>query len=247
MNDTVASNAPSGGREPGADAVRLLVVDDERYLAELIALAAKYEGWRSRVAVTGTDAVHAAAEFRPHIVVLDLGLPDIDGFAVLGKLRKVAGDVPVVFLTARDAVEDRIEGLRAGGDDYVVKPFNIEELLARLHAVLRRSRSRTGVAVERFADLAVVPESREVRRGGRRIELTPTEYELLTAFLRNPGILLSKTRLLDLVWDYRFEGNAGVVETYVGYLRRKLEQYGPRLIHTVRGVGYVLREPEDRP
>jgi two-component system OmpR family response regulator len=163
---------------------------------------------------------------------------------VLKRLRSDRDDLPVVFLTARDAVDDRIEGLRLGGDDYVVKPFNIEELLARLSAVLRRARTGTGAAVERFADLTVSPGGHEVRRGGYRIDLTPTEYALLMVFLRNPGIVLSKTRLLDLVWDYGFRGNAGVVETYIGYLRRKLERYGPRLIHTVRGVGYVLREPE---
>lgn len=231
--------------DTGRDRVRALVVDDETYLAELVALALKYEGWQTRIALTGGEALEAAAAFRPDIVVLDVMLPDLDGFTVLQRLRDAGNDVPVVFLTARDAVGDRVSGLGLGGDDYVVKPFSLEELVARLRAVLRRSTRGPRTEPFQFADLVLDEEAHEARRAGRRIELTPTEFELLRFFLRNPNIVLSKAQILDRVWNYDFQGRANVVEIYVGYLRRKLERYGPRLIHTVRGVGYVLREPEE--
>lgn len=231
---------------PGEEAsTRALVVDDERYLADLVAMALRYEGWDVRTAGTGAEAEQALAEHRPDVVVLDVMLPDTDGFALLRRMREGGDATPVVFLTARDATEDRISGLRMGADDYVVKPFSLEELVARLRAVLRRSApARVGPEVLRIGELVIDEDGHDVRYGGARISLTPTEFELLRFLARNAGVVVSKAQILDRVWEYDFRGNANVVELYVGYLRRKLDPHGPRLIHTVRGVGYVLREPE---
>ncbi len=224
--------------------LRALVVDDEQNLAELVAMALRYEGWEVDVAHTGGDAVTAARGRRPDVVVLDVMLPDLDGLAVLRRLRADAPDLPVLFLTARDAVEDRIAGLTAGGDDYVTKPFSLEELVARLRGLLRRT------AVDRaehrlvVGDLVLDEESHEVTRAGTEVQLTATEFELLRYLMRNPRRVLSKAQILDRVWNYDFGGQANVVELYVSYLRKKIEAGHPPMIHTVRGAGYVLKPAE---
>ncbi|MFD2078758.1 response regulator transcription factor [Actinopolymorpha cephalotaxi] len=224
--------------------VRVLVVDDERYLAEMIASALRYEGWQTMVAGTADQALNQARDFEPSAIVLDVMLPDTDGFALFSALRAKGVDAPVIFLTARDATEDRVRGLTIGGDDYVTKPFSLEELIARLRTVMRRAAVTvprgTGL---RVADLMLDEDSREVRRGDRLIELTPTEFELLRFLMRNARTVLSKAQILDRVWNYDFGGNANVVELYISYLRRKIDVDAEPLIHTVRGVGYVLRPP----
>jgi two-component system OmpR family response regulator len=223
--------------------VRVLVVDDERYLADLIATAIRYEGWEARTAVTGGEALLAAETFAPTLIVLDVMLPDLDGFTVLRRLRDSGVEAPVVFVTARDSTEDRVAGLTIGGDDYVTKPFSLEELVARLRALLRRAAlTRRPTPKLRVADLTMDEDSREVRRGGRLVELTRTEFELLRYLMRNANTVLSKAQILDRVWHYDFGGQANIVELYIGYLRRKIDKEGPPLIHTVRGVGYVLRQ-----
>ncbi|PRY46313.1 two-component system OmpR family response regulator [Umezawaea tangerina] len=226
-----------------ADSVRLLVVDDEPHIADLVATVARYEGWNAVTAGSGEAALKEAADFHPDIVVLDLMLPDLDGFSVLDRLREAGTMVPVVFLTARDGTADRVAGLTRGGDDYLVKPFSVEELMARLRAVLRRS---TGPAWQRsvlkVADLALDEDTREVRRGTRLITLTPTEYELLRYLMRRSPAVLTKAQILDHVWEYDFGGRSNVVELVVSHLRRKLDDGEEPLIHTIRGVGYVLRQ-----
>ena len=223
--------------------IRVLVVDDEPSLAELLASVLRYEGWEIKTAGDGTSAVSTAREFRPDAVVLDVMLPDFDGLEVLRRVRSELPHVCVLFLTARDAVEDRVAGITAGGDDYVTKPFSLEEVLARLRGLLRRagitrSRGDTELAV---GDLTMDEEAREVRRGGEVIELTATEFELLRFLMRNPRRVLSKAQILDRVWNYDFGGQAHVVELYISYLRKKIDSGRPPLIHTVRGVGYVLK------
>ncbi|MFI9815303.1 response regulator transcription factor [Saccharothrix variisporea] len=225
------------------DAVRLLVVDDEPHIADLVATVARYEGWQAATAGSGRAALAAVGDFRPDIVVLDLMLPDLDGFTVLDRLRSAGAMVPVVFLTARDGTADRVAGLTRGGDDYLVKPFSVEELMARLRAVLRRS---TGPQWKRsvleVADLALDEDTREVRRGGQLVTLTPTEYELLRYLMRRSPTVLTKAQILDHVWEYDFGGRSNVVELVVSHLRRKLDVGREPLIHTVRGVGYALRK-----
>jgi len=223
--------------------LRVLVVDDETALAELLSMALRYEGWEVRTAGDGTAAVKAAREFRPDAVVLDVMLPDFDGLEVLRRLRAEQHEVPVLFLTARDAVEDRIAGLTAGGDDYVTKPFSLEEVVARLRGLLRRAgmtaaRSDAQLAV---GDLTMDEDGREVRRGGELINLTATEFELLRYLMRNPKRVLSKAQILDRVWNYDFGGQANVVELYISYLRKKIDAGREPMIHTMRGAGYVLR------
>jgi two-component system OmpR family response regulator len=222
--------------------VRLLVVDDEPHIADLVATVARYEGWHAVTAGTGSDALKEAASFSPDIVVLDLMLPDIDGFTVLDGLRASGAMVPVVFLTAKDGTADRIAGLTRGGDDYLVKPFSVEELMARLRAVLRRS---TGPSWKRsvleVADLSMDEDTREVRRGEELIGLTPTEFELLRYLMRRSPAVLTKAQILDHVWEYDFGGRSNVVELVVSHLRRKIDDGHEPLIHTVRGVGYVVR------
>jgi Response regulators consisting of a CheY-like receiver domain and a winged-helix DNA-binding domain len=221
----------------------VLVVDDESYLADLVAAALKYEGWQTRTATSGMAALREARSFRPDLVVLDVMLPDLDGFEVLRRLRAEGIDTPVLFLTARDSTEDRVAGLTIGGDDYVTKPFSLEELVARLRALLRRM-GLTKVHQDselRVLDLTLDEESREVRRGGQLIELTPTEFELLRYLMRNPRRVLSKAQILDRVWNYDFGGQGNIVELYVGYLRKKIDRGREPLLHTVRGVGYVLK------
>jgi two-component system OmpR family response regulator len=227
--------------------VRVLVVDDEPMLSDLLAMALRYEGWEVRAAATGNGAVSAARQFRPDVVILDVMLPDIDGLEVLRRLRGHRPDVPVLFLTARDAVEDRIAGLTAGGDDYVTKPFSLEEVVARLRALLRRSGLTAATREDStlvVGDLTLDEDSREVRRGGTAIALTATEFELLRYLMRNPRRVLSKAQILDRVWNYDFGGQANVVELYVSYLRKKIDAGRPPMIHTMRGAGYVLKPAE---
>jgi two-component system OmpR family response regulator len=234
-------------RRPDGQPVRVLVVDDEATLAELMAMALRLEGWEVRSAPDGLSAVRVAREFGPDAVVLDVMLPDLDGFEVLRRMRAVAPGLPVLFLTAKDSVEDRIAGLTAGGDDYVTKPFSLEEVVLRIRAILRRSQPELGVPADagvlRYADLELDEDAHEVRRGGRLVELSPTEFNLLQYLLINAGRVVSKAQILDRVWKYDFGGDGRIVESYVYYLRRKIDTNGVPLIHTVRGVGYALRMP----
>jgi len=223
--------------------LRVLVVDDETNIAELIGMALRYEGFEVSMAHTGAKAISNARTFGPDAVVLDMMLPDFDGLEVLRRMRATDPEVPVVFLTARDSVEDRVAGLTAGGDDYVTKPFSLEEVLARLRGLLRRAglaraRGETQLAV---GDLTMDEDAREVRRGDDLIDLTATEFELLRFLMRNPRRVLSKAQILDRVWNYDFGGQAHVVELYISYLRKKIDAGREPLIHTVRGVGYVLK------
>jgi len=244
------SRAPAAGPVPGlhrADGspVRVLVVDDEPSLAELLSSVLRYEGWEIRTASDGTSAVRAAREFQPDAIVLDIMLPDFDGLEVLRRVRTALPQVCVLFLTARDSVQDRINGITAGGDDYVTKPFSLEEVLARLRGLLRRAgmaRASSGTELV-VGDLLMDEDAREVRRGGDLIELTATEFELLRFMMRNPRRVLSKAQILDRVWNYDFGGQAHVVELYISYLRKKIDSGREPLIHTVRGVGYVLKPP----
>ncbi|GAB3311400.1 response regulator transcription factor [Epidermidibacterium keratini] len=222
------------------------MVDDENTLSELLAMALRYEGWDVRTAGTGTDAVRIARDFRPDTVVLDIMLPDFDGLEVLRRMRADNHTIPVLFLTAKDAVEDRIAGLTAGGDDYVTKPFSLEEVVARLRSLLRRS---TMAAAESdsllvVGDLTLDEDSHEVRRGGDEISLTATEFELLRYLMRNRKRVLSKAQILDRVWNYDFGGQANVVELYISYLRKKIDAGRAPMIHTMRGAGYVLKPAE---
>jgi len=228
---------------PDGTPLRALVVDDEPHIAELVAMALRYEGWTTDEAHSGRAALDAVRRARPDVVVLDRMLPDGDGLDVLGKVRALAPDVPVLFLTAKDAVEDRVAGLTAGGDDYVTKPFSLEEIVARLHALVRRSGAAAGEdrPVLQVGDLVLDEDSREVFRGGDEVRLTATEFELLRYLMRNPRRVLSKAQILDRVWDYDFGGQANVVELYISYLRKKVDAGRAPMIHTVRGAGYVLK------
>jgi two-component system OmpR family response regulator len=223
---------------------RVLVVDDEENVTHLVSSALRFDGFETITADNGPSALAAVAESDPDLVVLDVMMPGMDGLGVLQNLRAAGSQVPVIFLTARDAANDRIGGLRAGADDYVVKPFSVEELLARVHAVLRRSapdESREGVL--RVADLELDENSHEVTRGGVEVHLTATEFELLRYLMRNERVVLSKAQILDRVWKYDFQGQSNIVELYVGYLRKKVDSVEPKLIHTVRGAGYVIKAP----
>jgi len=229
---------------PGPVGVRVLVVDDEAAIADLVATALRYEGFETATAGDGRAALEAVESFRPDLVVLDVMLPDLDGFEVQRRLGDRGVRVPVLFLTARDATEDKVRGLTLGGDDYVTKPFSLEELVARIRAVLRRAQGAAPTGRLVFDDLEMDEEAHEVSRAGHPVDLTPTEFALLRYFLLNPRRVLSKEQILDHVWHYDFGGDASIVETYVSYLRKKLDTGGPRLLHTVRGVGYVLRLPK---
>ncbi len=225
---------------------RVLVVDDEPYITDLVATALRYEGFEVASAGRGREALALVESFRPDLVVLDVMLPDLDGFDVQRRLVDRGGRVPVLFLTARDATEDKVRGLTIGGDDYVTKPFSLEELIARIRAILRRSRG-DGPETDRlrFADLEMDEGTHEVWRQGKTIDLTATEFNLLRFFMANPRRVLSKAQILDHVWNYDFGGDSSIVETYVSYLRKKVDDREPRLIHTLRGVGYVLRLPPE--
>jgi two-component system, OmpR family, response regulator len=226
------------------EAHRVLVVDDEPNIVDVVTMALNFQGFETESAGTGTDALAAVRDFRPHIIVLDVMLPDIEGFDVAERLGAQHSRVPIIFLTARDATHDKIRGLTLGGDDYVTKPFSLEELVARIRTILRRA----GLAEPEssrlvFEDLELDEDAHEVRRGGEPVDLTNTEYRLLRYLMLNPRRVLTRAQLLEHVWDYDFGGDARVLETYVSYLRKKLDVHGPPLIHTVRGVGYALRAP----
>ena len=224
--------------------VRILVVDDEPNILDVIAMALRFQGFEVDTAATGREALAAVRAFKPHLMLLDIMLPDMEGFEVARRLGAERAGLPIVFLTARDTTEDKVRGLTMGGDDYVTKPFSLEELVARIRAILRRV-GLDGNESSRlvFDDLELDDDTREVSRGGRHIELTDTEYRLLRYLMRNPRRVLTRAQLLDHVWSYDFGGDARVLETYVSYLRKKIDAGGRPLIHTVRGVGYSLRLP----
>jgi two-component system OmpR family response regulator len=223
---------------------RILVVDDEPNIVDVVSMALRFQGFTVETAGTGGEALAAVTAFKPHLIVLDVMLPDMEGFDVAQRLGAQRARVPIIFLTARDATDDKIRGLTLGGDDYVTKPFSLEELVARIRSILRRS----GLAEPEssrltFEDIELDEDAHEVSRAGNNVELTATEYRLLRYLMLNPRRVLTRTQLLEHVWEYDFGGDARVLETYVSYLRKKLDIYGPPLIHTVRGVGYALRQP----
>jgi two-component system OmpR family response regulator len=227
-----------------APAHRVLVVDDEPNIVDVVSMALRYQGFDVASAGTGGEALAAVERFRPQVMVLDVMLPDMEGFEVAERLGAERSHVPIIFLTARDATEDKLRGLTTGGDDYMTKPFSLEELVARIRIVLRRTGTATAdSSVLRFEDLELDEDTREVTRAGELIDLTATEYRLLRYLLLNPRRVLTRGQILDHVWDYDFGGDARVLETYISYLRRKLDRHGPSLIHTARGVGYALRSP----
>jgi two-component system, OmpR family, response regulator len=226
-----------------ADQGKVLVVDDEPFLRDAVAASLRFLGFEITTADTGAEALRVARDLRFDLVVLDVLLPDIDGFEIVRRLRQDGYEVPVIFLTARDTMADKVAGLTIGGDDYITKPFGLEELAARIRTVLRRTRGATIERVLTFADLRLDQDSYEVHRGGQLVELSPTEFRLLRYLMLNPGRVLTRAQMLDHVWDYDFGGSDGVVSTYIAYLRRKLAEHGPDLIHTQRGVGYSLRMP----
>jgi two-component system, OmpR family, response regulator len=223
--------------------VRVLVVDDELNIAELVSMALRYAGFEVQMAGGGREALDAFESFRPQALILDVMLGDIDGFEVARRLRGRGADAPIVFLTARDTTEDKVRGLSLGGDDYVTKPFSIEELIARLRTILRRVGVGERDSRLTFEDLELDEETREVHRGGRPIELTDTEFRLLRYLMLNPRRALTRDQILDHVWQYDFGGDGRVLETYISYLRKKVDRDAPPLIHTIRGVGYSLRAP----
>jgi len=225
----------------GDQPTRILVVDDEPSITDAVGTALRYEGFDVRAEGTGRGALAAAADFRPELIVLDIMLPDLDGLEVTRRLRSDGIRTPVLFLTARDATEDKVSGLTVGGDDYVTKPFSLAEVVARVRAVLRRTAPATEDGLLRVEDLVMDEETREVWRNGTPVHLTATEFNLLRYFMLNPRRVLSKAQILDHVWQYDFGGDANVVETYVSYLRKKLDRLGPPIIQTVRLVGYSLR------
>jgi len=221
---------------------RVLVVDDEPNIVDIVSMALRFQGFTVESAANGADALSAVEAFRPDLMVLDVMLPDMEGFEVARRLGARRAEVPIVFLTARDATEDKLRGLSGGGDDYVSKPFSLEELIARLRAILRRTKGSADEASRLvFTDLEMDDDLHQVWRGGRSIELTATEYKLLRYLLVNAPRVLSKPQILDHVWNYDFGGEANIVETYISYLRKKVDRDAPPLIHTVRGVGYCLR------
>ena len=228
------------------NAQRILVVDDESSISDLISTSLRFVGFDVRTAANGAQALQIAEEFKPHAMVLDVMLPDLDGFEVCKQIRNEGVETGVLFLTAKDGMDDKVKGLTLGGDDYMTKPFSLEELVARLRALLRR----TGVTQIdqdeekiRFADLELDEATHEVRRAGQLLDLSPTEFLLIRYLLINADRVVSKSQILDHVWQYDFRGDAGIVETYISYLRKKIDIFDPPLIHTIRGVGYRLRMP----
>ena len=220
----------------------ILVVDDEENITYLLGTALRHFGYEVETRNSGRAALARAAELQPELVLLDVMLPDLDGFEVCRRMREGGLRMPVLFLTARDATEDKVRGLTLGGDDYVTKPFSLEEVVARVGAILRRAGSASQTeSTLHYEDLEMDDDAHQVRRGGQLVDLSPTEYKLLRFLLANPGRVLSKSQILDHVWEYDFGGEATVVETYISYLRRKLDSLGPPLIQTVRGIGYALR------
>ena len=229
---------------PHRTAHRVLVVDDEPNILDVLTMALRYQGFEVETADTGEKALTAAAAFKPQLMVLDVMLPDMEGFEIARRLRDRRMEIPIIFLTARDSTEDKVRGLTLGGDDYVTKPFSLEEMVARIRTVLRRTgQAEDESSVLAFEDLELDDDTREVTRGGAPIDLTATEYRLLRYLLLNPRRVLTRDQILNHVWDYDFGGDARVLETYISYLRKKLDAHGPSLIHTVRGVGYSLRAP----
>jgi len=232
---------------PDGSPIRVLVVDDERTLTDLLQMALRYEGWDVRTAASGHQALTTAREFRPDVVVLDIMLPDIDGLQVMSRMREGGAETPVLFLTAKDSLDDRVAGLTAGGDDYVTKPFSLEELVARLRSLLRRTRVLVTDSTDpriTVGDLVLDEDSYEVMRDGVEISLTATEFELLRYLMRNPRRVLSKAQILDRVWSYDFGGTSSVVELYISYLRKKIDAGRKPMIHTVRGAGYMVKAAE---
>jgi two-component system, OmpR family, response regulator len=246
VNDTTSA-APIRLTRADGSPIRVLVVDDEASLTDLLQMALRYEGWEIKTAADGSTAIALARDFRPDAVVLDIMLPDIDGLQVLQRMRADGNDVPVLFLTAKDSLDDRISGLTAGGDDYVTKPFSLEEVVARLRGLIRRSTLTVDInesPVLVVGDLELDEDSHEVRRGSRLIELTATEFELLRYLMRNPRRVVSKSQILDRVWDYDFGGKSSVVEIYISYLRKKIDADEAPMLHTVRGAGYMIKPAE---
>ena len=229
-----------------APEARLLVVDDEPNILELLSVSLRFAGFEVATATNGADALNRVRDFAPDLLVLDVMMPGLDGFAVARSLRGSGDRTPVLFLTAKDATEDRVQGLTIGGDDYVTKPFSLEEVVARIRAVLRRTSGAPATTTARlsYADLVLDDDTHEVWKGDQEVELSPTEFNLLRYLLQNPNRVLSKRQILEHVWNYDFGGDGNVVESYVSYLRRKVDTGEPRLLHTVRGVGYVLRQPK---
>jgi two-component system OmpR family response regulator len=249
---TTAAARPTGGTVAGiantrsTPEARLLVVDDEPNIRELLSASLRYAGFEVATAADGQQALALAESFRPDLLVLDVMMPGLDGFGVVRRLRQSGRHTPVLFLTARDAAADKVSGLTLGGDDYVTKPFSLDEVLARIRAVLRRSAGAHKAADSprlSFADIELDEESHEVIKAGELISLSPTEFKLLRYLMANAGRVLSKAQILDHVWNYDFNGEANVVESYISYLRRKIDTTEPRLLHTIRGVGYTLRLP----
>lgn len=227
------------------DAVRVLVVDDEESMRFIVSTALRVHGYQVDVAADGRSAIGKVATFRPHLVVLDVMMPDVDGFDTAGRLRRDGIDVPIVFLTARDATADKVGGLRLGADDYITKPFSVEELIERVKAVLRRTHATAPTERLRFADIEMDDATHEVFRGSESVKLTAIEYRVLRYFLLNPRRVLSKAQIMAHVWDYDFGSDSNLVEVYISYLRRKIDHVEPRLIHTIRGAGYILRLPAE--
>ena len=229
---------------PAKSEARLLVVDDEPTILELLAGTLRFAGFDVLTAVSGAEALRAAAAERPDLILLDVMMPDCDGFDVIRRIRAGGPRVPVICLTARDSVHERVTGLTLGGDDYVTKPVSLEEVLARIRAVLRRSRGEPEAGSRLVvADLELDEDSHQVWRGGSTVAVSPNEFKLLRYLMINAGRVLSRAQILDHVWDYSFDGDGNIVESYICYLRRKLDRAEPRLIHTIRGIGYVLRVP----
>lgn len=248
-NTALLEKEPTMTDESEVATQRVLVVDDEKSISELITTSLRFVGFDVRTAATGAEALRVAEEFKPHALILDVMLPDLDGFEVCRQLRESGQEVGVLFLTAKDSTDDKIKGLTLGGDDYVTKPFSLEELVARLRALLRRTGIITAPLDEekiRFADLELNEATHEVRRAGKLIDLSPTEFTLLRYLMINADRVVSKSQILDHVWQYDFRGDAGIVETYISYLRKKIDIFQPPLIHTVRGVGYRLRLPAQK-
>ncbi len=233
----------TNGNVGEAAGTRILVVDDEPNIVDVITMALKYQGFEVESAGNGIDAIKAVHTFKPHLMLLDIMLPDMEGFEVAERLGATHGRTPIIFLTARDATEDKVRGLTIGGDDYVTKPFSLEELVARVRLILRRSGQAAGTDEDRltFEDLELDEATREVTRAGKSIELTATEFRLLHYFMLNPRRVLTRQQILDHVWEYDFDGDARVLETYVSYLRKKVDAGNAPLIQTVRGIGYALR------
>jgi two-component system OmpR family response regulator len=230
---------------PDNSGTRVLVVDDEPNIAEVVTMALRFNGFTVETAASGREALAAVSSFKPHLMVLDVMLPDMEGFDVAARLGAQRAGLPIIFLTARDATEDKLRGLTGGGDDYMTKPFSLEELVARIRTILRRVGQADAETVRLvFEDLELDEESHEVTRAGEQIELTATEYRLLRYLMLNPRRVMTRAQLLDHVWNYDFGGDGRVLETYISYLRKKLDAHGPSLIRTVRGVGYALQAPK---